>query len=79
VALASAIDRLRDEPTGSDADRIEEVRQRKEHAIEANDFETAHRLRNRERELIRRTRRGQAATRDAIRERLGLPSPSGAG
>jgi len=71
--LPSVIERVGAQALPTDEDRIEEVRQGKERAIEAKQFEAAAQLRDKERRLTEASRRNRAAVLQEIRRRLGLP------
>ncbi len=71
--LPSVIERLGTQALPTDEDRIEEVCQSKERAIEAKQFEAAAGLRDEERRLTEASRRNRAAVLQVIRRRLGLP------
>lgn len=58
-------------------DVIEDTRQRKEVALEAQQFELAHALRDEERRLTHALRARQDDERDLIRQRLSLPGAAG--
>jgi ATP-dependent Clp protease ATP-binding subunit ClpA len=71
--LAEATARMRSESVASAADRIEQVRQRKEMALEAEQFELARELREEERRLTQALRSSTDAELEAIHRRLGIP------
>jgi Clp amino terminal domain, pathogenicity island component len=80
-ALWATIERIRHQAFKAQdelARRIEEARVEKERAIEAQQFQTAARLRDKERELTQQKREQTTISPEAleaIRRRLGLPTP----
>jgi ATP-dependent Clp protease ATP-binding subunit ClpA len=77
----ASLEQLRRQASGAREElrqRIEEARTAKEKAIEGQDFQTAARLRDQERELEQQARAVNVVKRDvlsAIRRHLGIPSP----
>ena len=73
--LHTTVERVRAQSPPTDEQRIEQVRQEKERAIESQQWETANLLRDEERNLTRAHRRKAEALPREVRRLLGLSSP----